>query len=343
MRVLQLPGKAHATNPYNTLLCESIEAAGALVSEYSIGGTGDIVHVHWPEYPLSRRSELHARLALLKMFVGLRWAKMRGAKIVWTAHNLRPHERFYPNLERHFYKAWNGLIDGVVCLSEASRSALLDRYPELKSKPIFVIRHGDYRPRISGQQTKEAAREKLRIPQESRVIGSLGAIRSYKNIPMLVRAFSAVSEPSDLLLIAGKPNTEELKHEILSEAEGLANVRIDFKFLSDEEMELYGAACDGFVFPYKDILNSGSALYALSLGKRVIAPQLGSLPELKSDVGEDFVHLYEGDFGPEALRNGLAWLQKPVATEPDLRRYDWSEIGRLHVEAYQTLTAAKSS
>lgn len=343
MRVIQLPGKAHATNPYNTLLCESIEAQDASVSEYSLGATGDVVHVHWPEYPLSRPSALHARLALLKMFVGLRWAKARGAKIVWTAHNLRPHERFYPALEKRFYSAWNQLVDGVVCLSSASKEALIEQYPELNSKPIFVIRHGDYRPRISGQITSEAAREKLRIPKDSRVIGCLGAIRSYKNVPMLVRAFSAVAAPEDVLLIAGKPNTDELKHEILSESEGLSNVRIEFKFLSDEEMELFGAACDGFVFPYRDILNSGSALYALSLGKRVIAPHLGSLPELRADVGEDFVYLYEGEFCPEALRAGLNWLHQPVATSPNLSQYAWSEIGRLHVEAYQSLLSPKNS
>lgn len=51
---------------------------------------------------------------------------------------------------------------------------------------------------------------------------------------------------------------------------------------------------DGVVLPYRKILNSGAALFALSRNRPVMAPRLGTLPELKDEIGRDWVHLYAG-------------------------------------------------
>src|SRR3546814_10110494 len=51
---------------------------------------------------------------------------------------------------------------------------------------------------------------------------------------------------------------------------------------------------DAVVLPYRDIVNSGSALLALSRFRPVIAPRLGSLIELQGQVGEDWLWLYDG-------------------------------------------------
>lgn len=58
-------------------------------------------------------------------------------------------------------------------------------------------------------------------------------------------------------------------------------VKIDDFVLKD-----YMKAADVMVLPYRDIINSGSAILGMSFGKAIIAPHLGCIPEiLKSEGG----------------------------------------------------------
>src|SRR3546814_8704974 len=44
------------------------------------------------------------------------WMKLRGARIVWTVHNLRSHERpHHPRLERWYYALYTRLVDCYIC------------------------------------------------------------------------------------------------------------------------------------------------------------------------------------------------------------------------------------
>ncbi|MFX9042583.1 hypothetical protein ABTN45_19050, partial [Acinetobacter baumannii] len=56
-------------------------------------GPGDTLHLHWPSYfyyhPSSRWRSL---VSLLRFFAISSLLRLRGARIVWTAHNLYPHD-----------------------------------------------------------------------------------------------------------------------------------------------------------------------------------------------------------------------------------------------------------
>ena len=82
--------------------------------------------------------------------------------------------------------------------------------------------------------------------------------------------------------------------------------------LPSEQVAAHLAAADVIALPYRAILNSGSALYALSVGRPVIAPQLGSLPELAAEAGTDWVEFYEGEFSAEKLRSALGEAKKTL-------------------------------
>ena len=69
----------------------------------------------------------------------------------------------------------------------------------------------------------------------------------------------------------------------------------------DEELQLYFNACDLVALPFRQVLNSGSLLLAMSFGCPVVAPRLGSIPEVACP---------EGWFGydaanPDGLRSAL--------------------------------------
>jgi hypothetical protein len=61
----------------------------------------------------------------------------------------------------------------------------------------------------------------------------------------------------------------------------------------------------------------------------VLAPSIGSLPELRETAGMEWVHLYDGDLTADHLQAYVSSLQaEPVCHSPDLSAHDWDGIGR---------------
>lgn len=84
------------------------------------------------------------------------------------------------------------------------------------------------------------------------------------------------------------------------------------------------------VLPYRDIINSGSAILGMSFGKAIIAPRLGCIPEiLKSEGGI----LYDSND-----KNGLLKAMKLALTSKNkiveigksnselAKKMDWKDI-----------------
>lgn len=335
------PGRFVNANQYTTLVCDALDQAGGKTENLtpkSVFARPDIVHVHWPEFALADPWH-RAVLRTGRLFTRVWMLKLMGAKLFWTAHNVRPHERKHPALERLVYKIWCKMVDGVFFLSKSSERLVVEAYPQLENKPRFITPHGDYAPLMFKQKTREEVRRELGIPEDALVIGNMGSMRPYKNLVALCEAFREMADDNTWLFISGQCPDPSLREAITKAADGHPRIRLNFNEMSNEEIENYTRTCSVMVFPYTDILNSGSLLFALTVGARSMAPAIGSLPELQSDVGEDWVHLYEGDFGPEILRKALAWSATPTREPaPNLENYDWGRIGHLMMDAYRQVS-----
>jgi len=130
------------------------------------------------------------------------------------------------------------------------------------------------------------------------------------------------------LAITGYRADRQYANELEMQAAGLIDVTTDFRseFLSPLELDDVIDRCDGVVLPYQNILNSGAAIHALSRNRPILAPFVGSLPELQRDVGPEWVQLYHGELEPAHLLSFVNHLRYKSADECDLRLYDWSII-----------------
>lgn len=63
---------------------------------------------------------------------------------MWPAHNAAPHEFRHPRVERRFWAAFVHRVDGVIHLGEAGRRMVVDRFPELASRPSTVVVPGHF-------------------------------------------------------------------------------------------------------------------------------------------------------------------------------------------------------
>ncbi|MCM6763522.1 hypothetical protein NB037_13940 [Rathayibacter sp. ZW T2_19] len=335
-------------NPYNARLYTAMTAEGALVRDLSwfrlLTSKIDIVHLHWPDLTFLSGIRRYRVVARLVFFFGfLRVARLRGTRLIWTAHNVTSHEeRATPFLRNWYRRLLTENLDAIICLSQEGVSAIRVSYPELAHVPAFVTPHGHYRHDYDFSPSRAEARAALGLDPDARLVVSVGQIRPYKNIPTLIEQFRAREDDGTLLAVAGNPARGPLRGVIEEAVGGDPRIRLELAFLSDERIALWLRASDLVVLPYSAIQNSGSAILAVSADRPVLVPDLGSMHELAALVGPEWVRLYRGAFDRSVLDEALEWLDTREAPErADLAELEWDAIARSTIAAYRLVLGVR--
>lgn len=346
MRVLARPGfEAEELNPYTYLLCKHIPSDGLRIDEFrswrALLWHYDIFHIHWPEYYVSRPNAFKAIVGSFGLLFLISWCRLRGTRIVWTVHNLESHRQTRPEAEKWFWSAFTRLLDGYIALTQHGREVARQRFPSLKSVPGFVIPHGHYRDAYPNSVSRLEARRHLQIASTAKVILFFGSVSPYKNVPALVRAFRGLEAPNAVLCIAGACALGRDEEGLRRSAGEDPRIRLMLGFVPKSEVPYLFAASDLVVLPFTEILNSGSALLALSFDRPVLVPAKGAMPELQQCVGEDWVQMYMGDLSTAELTRALRWAaDSPRAQAAPLGDLEWRKLGERTLEAYQLLLRA---
>ncbi|MBW8456849.1 MAG: glycosyltransferase [Thiobacillus sp.] len=340
-----------STNPYNSLLYRAVSSAGPVVREHQysmLPWECDILHLHWPEFDVVPRSMRPLDVSK-KLFVWtwLLLARAMGVKIVWTAHNTFGHDMKPSRFNLFLWKRFLSILDGVIFLSEESQAVIREAYPSVGRLPSALIKHGHYGPWIDGvrataQAPAQEVAQTLERLGDAFVLLNFGQMRAYKNVDALMRKFSTLDDPDIRLLIAGSVPDAEYRLEL--EALAAADHRIVLlpKHMDDASLVACLDRADLVVLPYRKILNSGSALMALSVGKHVVVPAIGSMRALQRDVGADAMTLFEGPFDAEVLRAAIDRVRSSRVTPPDLDAYAWPFLGDQTVRFYRDLLMERS-
>lgn len=297
LRVVHLP--VYSDNQYQPLLMTALAARGLEVIDGGGGGNflrtalfrwkADLYHFHWLHpYLLRSRRELTIVRATRFIFEAL-LLKLRGARIVWTVHNLVNHERRFPTIERLYATIFAHIADGVIVHSESGRLEAVKAYRLSVRLPIAIIPQGSYSDHYPNRAGRRESRAKLGLAADEFVFLFLGRIEPYKGVFELIRDFKRIRVASRLL-IAGRASDATLLELLQKEAAGAPNVRIGEGFVSGEDLQTYFNAADVFVFPVRDILNSSSISLAMSFGSPCIAPAFDGI---RSVLGEKGGILYD--------------------------------------------------
>jgi glycosyltransferase involved in cell wall biosynthesis len=314
------------TNPYTALLAEAVQEAGASVSELGYAARDlprerAVLLFHWPDEFFATAPPVQMGKALHRLKRLAQYKRRYGQRLIWLAHNVvphRPHRPFTMARTRFF-----NLLDGLIFLSEASRTEVFARYPELATKPHLIVAHGDYH-RLEQTPPSPAP------PLAGRPVrlSLAGRIQRYKAADRLAALVANRPAEDVELAIAGACDDPALAADLMRIAETSPNISVRLGRLEQAALEAQIDAADAAVLPYRAILNSGSALMSLSRGRPVIAPRMGSLPELQRQVGEDWLWLYDGEFDAGLLARAIVWLKaRRPAAGPDLSEHDWARIG----------------
>lgn len=313
MAVMSWPrsvGRDHNAYPHllATLLAEQPDIAS--VEEFSrarlLRRRYDVVHVHWPEFALNYRPWWRGVARSASCLALLWWARRRGAAVVWTAHNLAPHEPRLGRYGRWYLSAFQRLVDGAVYLSEDSRR----RDPRRANRAGVVSPHPTY-DTVTGRDP-QAARARLDLPDGAPVLAFVGRLRRYKGVADLARAFAG-ADLDAWLVVAGAAEDPGETGALSTLAAASPRIRLRLGHQSDEDLADVLAAADLVVLPYRSVTNSGAALLALTAHRPVLVPALAVFDELGALVGDEWVQRFQPPLDAADLETALARLPAPGA------------------------------
>lgn len=336
------------SNPYAGLLAQGMEPLGVqctagfaenLTADWMTRNAGrfDVLHLHWPSF-LYRCDSLEKSVQRCRVVIdALLVARSLGCKVVWTMHNLYPHDSDVRELDHLARLAITSLASAVIVHCERARSLLKSHFH--RSEGVFTIPHGHFRDPYPNDVAVENARSRFGFSEENFVYLFIGTVRANKGVEQLLESFRKLPDPNARLLFAARV-CNDYGAKLVDGAQQLDARIVNYKttlFANDEFQHFYNAA-DCAVFPFSDILTSGSAITALSFFCPVVIPRLGCLPELVDpSVGVLYDSQSTGGLGM-ALQTAASDVCRSAmrpAIELLLNRLSWDDIGRKTVDAYR--------
>ncbi len=257
-RVLELP------SPLGLLADRSVDLADV-----------ELLHLHWPEWfglddPATHES-LIATLA------------DRGIPVVWTAHNLTPHDR-RPEVFDPLYQRWADTADAVIHHTEWGRDRMLARFRFRAGCEHVVIPHGHFGDNFPTARTtiRSDAEHALGLAPVPIRIGLVGAPRADKHVGEFLAAVVA-SRRDDIEVVCWSLGFGE-------DAPADPRIAIADRY-REVDAHTYGlrlAACDAIALPFDpegDMLATGTVFDAIGLGIPALVSDWPFLTETLGDAG----------------------------------------------------------
>lgn len=220
-------------------------------------------------------------------------------------HNTFDHEGGGSGISRRVTASVLRRADRIVVQNGAAREEVLRLVPGAR---VETVPH-PVEPRAV-LPDRDGARSRLGVPPGASLLLFTGLLREYKGWDLLLQAFARAHRefPGALLVLAGEPWGEAKK---LVRRPPPPGVRLELRWLGEEERGLWLDACDAVVCPYLHATGSGVAADALAHGRGLIGTRVDGLVEVVRE-GESGLLVPPGDAGAleEALlrflREGLA-------------------------------------
>jgi beta-1,4-mannosyltransferase len=284
-------------NPYLRLLYGHLVGHGFTVVEdprfslrwlWRARSSVGFLHFHWPE-SLYRYGRGPARLrpvlsrAKIVLFgARLAAARLLDYRIVWTIHQLYPHESVDRALDRRGARLLARASDLLIAHDHWTAAHAGAELPN-RRREIAVVPHGSYIGAYPEGRPRREVRSDLGLPQTSFVFLCFGELRAYKEVELLLDAFSSVPLPGARLVVAGNAKTPSVGSAVRAASEKDSRILTLLGFVPEEQIEELFHSCDAAVLPRGEAGTSGSLILALSMGLPVVAADVPTTRELTED------------------------------------------------------------
>ena len=341
MKVLFTP--IEKGNPYQKLLTNSVKRYNIEIVVSNVfpnyhwlwnnRGAIPIIHLHWPSrlYRMARLTAIRAILLLSRICL----ARFLGYRLVWTIHNILPHESETPFFDKFFRFLLVRYCDGIIGHCEHALIEVQKRFG--RAKKTIVIPHGNYNSYYPDKPKRAYARQRLGLPEKDFVLLMFGLLREYKGTVELIEALCKIKQKV-ILIVAGKGSiAQSIQRKAVKNN---IDLRLYCYYIPDEDVPVFFAAADAMVAPYKTILTSGAIILGISMGLPIVAPTSGCIPEL---LDHDTGILYNPS-DSDGLTCALTYLleNKFSNMEASIKKKSselgWTNIGKITANYYRQIS-----
>ncbi len=335
------------TNPYQSLLYaaagQSINAVSASPEEAlaqlpDVAGRG-VYHLHWEDH-IFRRMPVNEdrRGAVQKLLDDLDNFRAAGGRIIWTRHNLRPHEDAGAELHANMVPHLSKLADVTHVHSHAALEDLA-QIGQANLASSAIIAHGNF-ANAYPEWSRAPARKELGFDDENLVFLLFGRQTDYKQTSHAAETFASIDDPEARLLIVGV-GAETALGDVANDP----RISCIDGFVADAEVGKYFAACDIALMPYSHSLTSGAALLAHTLGRGVLGVDAAGIRDVVSTGRTGLLYRQGDETGLSnalriAMREGReVWKERGQTGSVVAAARDWAHIGTLWRALFQSLAS----
>jgi len=344
MRIMMTPDPGARSNKYVKALANALSEKGCKVALFSLSWRKGLLleffklifyryfkryrllHIHWIfQYPT---------LGILKIHYYL--YRMIGLKLVWTIHNIIPHNAgpHDPARGRWLYThADKKIIHYRASIPDLEKEFGVHDFDNLHVIPLPLF---DFYP---NEIDPCEARTRLSIPEDKKVLLCFGEVRKNRGCEDFVEALKRLGDDY-IGLIVGRPAHDRIVARLEEESKRMDNLRLDLRFVGNNEIQVFFNACDVVVLPYTQVTTSGVAMLAFAFARPVIVSRLGSLEDVvRDDMGilvpprdskaltEAIKEIFSRDSGAMGRR----------ALEIVRQEYSWDLVAGKTAEVYSSL------
>ncbi|CAM4334874.1 Glycosyl transferase family 1 domain-containing protein [Bordetella tumbae] len=301
-------------NPYQKLLYTAIDARYQIVSgtlskaiKRQQATECSIYHIHWEESLFSRCTTVAQAARVRREYVKqLRDYIAIGGKVVWTLHNIKPHEWRFVRTLLSLRKDIAELSHRILVHNQTALSVLQEQTGLVDLSKVTVLPHPAY---FDVYESVDRTIERAGRPAANpRTLLCFGLVRAYKGIPDLLRKL-----PQDFMVqhqlalhICGKPlRADSFLNDLLAQGSERPEITYTLTSIPVEEVAELFRSNAGLILPYHRVLTSGVAVLALTLGVPTIAPNTPAMREL---FPESSHHLLFEPRSPKDLRRAVVAL-----------------------------------
>ncbi|HCT9232970.1 TPA: glycosyltransferase [Escherichia coli] len=235
-----------------------------------------VLHAHWfSSYFNNSQDEVEASARLDDLCEDILVFRARtGAKLLWTAHNIFPHENRFPLVFLRLRQWIFENFDAVHVMQQEHVSVLETEFSR-KAPTTFVVPHMLYSGSYPDGVSVKVAKNYYGIQPDEFVFGFFGSIQPYKNLELFLSAFDQLQQKTQrpiAAIVGGVPSDPETVLNLKQHWGMNSKVRLLMRIIPDHEIQYIHRAADVMVFPYGETLNSGAAYMAVGFGHPVIMP-----------------------------------------------------------------------
>jgi beta-1,4-mannosyltransferase len=337
IKVACLPVAGMENNPYQYLMIKGLNNSDQIqafngihdklfgIIRTAVSQKPDYIHFDWETSYYWRKNLFLTYFSIplfLLQIVIVRY--LLRIKLVWTPHNIFPHDLSNVSLHRFVRSFFARQMTHIRVFSKRSIARASKEF-KVRTNKFVVVPEGSYLSYYANNSDKEKKNNRLGLLNSKITLLYLGYIKPYKGLDHLIDAFYQELDEKYQLVIAGKSMDQLFFKRVKAKAKD--RIFIFDKFIPDDELQYFYKAADVIVLPFNKVENSGSAILAMGFEKAIIAPAQGVLPDRLSQQEE---LLYTG-----SIREGLAKLREidsehlhllGLRNKEALLKYKWEDF-----------------